>query len=289
MGDARGQPGDGGGERARGRLEQLAHVVTLPLIVLVGWIDWVTGREIAVSIFYLAPVLLVALYGSATSVLLASLLAAGAWTWADHAAGSAYSHELIGYWNGAVRLGFFLVVGFTVARLRVLQARERLLARTDPLTGLLNRRAFLEALEHELARARRSKRPFSLALLDLDGFKSINDRLGHAVGDAVLTTVATSLRQNLRDIDTLARLGGDEFAALLVWADAPGAAATLRRATDALHDELEARGWEVSASIGATTCTDAGDANAEALLHRVDELMYRAKSGGGGRVEYGSF
>src|SRR5437773_2624774 len=127
-----------------------------------------------------------------------------------------------------------LLVSQAVARLRLAHARERELARRDALTGAPNARAFYELAGAEIARARRYIHPFSVAYLDLDDFKLVNDRLGHLAGDAVLRSVARALGGVLRASDVVARLGGDEFAVLLPEAGA----APARLATDKLRQAL---------------------------------------------------
>jgi diguanylate cyclase (GGDEF)-like protein len=102
-----------------------------------------------------------------------------------------------------------------ISQLRSLYAQERNLSRTDTLTGIPNRRAFLESLEIEKNRARRYDHPLTLDYVDLDHFKQLNDTLGHNTGDELLRVVANAMKLDVRQVDVLARLGGDEFAVLL--------------------------------------------------------------------------
>ena len=152
----------------------------------------------------------------------------------------------------------------------------------DSLTGLPNRSLFLDRMRHALARAGRDSEPVAVLFLDLDGFKTVNDSLGHRTGDRLLMMVAERLAERLRPGDTIARLGGDEFAVLLEELREPGDAA---RAAQRLLHALEApfglreREFYVSASIGIA----AGHGDAETLLRDADLAMYRAKSRGKGR------
>src|SRR5260370_39212914 len=118
-------------------------------------------------------------------------------------------------WSGVVRLGTLVLVTSLVSRLRVGIVRERLLARTDALTGAANGRTFYETAAVEADRARRSGRPLTLAYLDLDNFKQLNDRLGHAAGDAGLQAMVELIHVHIRPAGLLARLGGGEFALLV--------------------------------------------------------------------------
>jgi diguanylate cyclase (GGDEF)-like protein/putative nucleotidyltransferase with HDIG domain len=172
---------------------------------------------------------------------------------------------------------FAEIIGLAVANT---EAQERLVeqASTDPLTGLLNHRAFHERLRDELSRARRHDRPLALALLDIDHFKSINDSLGHERGDAVLAAVAAHLADSARAEDVLARLGGDEFAVLMPETtehDALAAVERTRRAIAAI--ELEG-GLTVSASAGVCGVEHALDA--DALVRLADGALYWSKAHG---------
>jgi diguanylate cyclase (GGDEF)-like protein len=152
----------------------------------------------------------------------------------------------------------------------------------DSLTGLPNRSLFLDRMRHALARAVRDAEPVGVLFCDLDGFKTVNDSLGHRTGDRLLVMVAERLAERLRPGDTIARLGGDEFAVLLEELREPGdAARAAQRLLDALEAPFELRDREfyVSASIGIA----AGKDDAETLLRDADLAMYRAKSRGKGR------
>jgi diguanylate cyclase (GGDEF)-like protein len=151
-------------------------------------------------------------------------------------------------------------------------------AATDALTGLLNRRAFDAQLEEELGRAQRYGHPLSLLVMDLRGFKGINDRLGHAKGDEALVRVAEALGRSKRDGDLLFRWGGDEFAALLSHTDLAGATAAAQRYAAAIEN-ICIEGLALGVNIGAAAYpTDAEDH--DALLRRADQRMYQAKSCG---------
>ena len=153
----------------------------------------------------------------------------------------------------------------------------------DPLTGLPNRRRFIERLEGVLTLPER--RPLSVLFLDLDDFKTVNDSLGHAAGDALLVSVATRLQRNLREEDLAARLGGDEFGIILDGKEAPAAARVAERLLAALDEPVEVDGRQVTAraSIGIVDGSAAGATTAQ-LLANADIAMYEAKDDGKGRA-----
>lgn len=151
-------------------------------------------------------------------------------------------------------------------------------ARTDPLTGLLNRRALDERLEAELARQDRSGGPLSLLLVDIDHFKRVNDEHGHAHGDDVLQGVADAMRRIARTADVLGRIGGDEFALLLGDTDEGGAWTAANRLLEGIRE------IGVTASVGAATAESSGHWDVSSLLRAADEALYEAKHAGRDRA-----
>ena len=186
----------------------------------------------------------------------------------------------------ATLLGTFLVAWALVGLLKVrgdrLVARLADAARTDALTGLLNRRGFQEVFELELERARRSDRPVAIALVDLDHFKRVNDRLGHAAGDSALERTAGVLREAIRRIDTPARVGGEEFAVLLPEIDSPGAYAVAERLRSAVERAFGNAAVPLTASVGIVTFPEHGRSGQE-LLQAGDRALYAAKELGRNR------
>ncbi len=160
-----------------------------------------------------------------------------------------------------------------------LQEEVRRAALYDTVTGLANRRLFLDRLTEAIARRDRSGTPFAVLFLDLDGFKLVNDSLGHQTGDRVLAAVGDRIRRELRSVDTGARFGGDEFALLLHDTGPEGALLAARRLQDVLAEGVTVDGADLAAraSIGIVTST-ADDSSAEDLLRDADIAMYRAKN-----------
>ncbi len=180
-----------------------------------------------------------------------------------------------------------------VTERKLLEGELELRSRTDPLTGMLNRRSFDESLEAQLAHARRYKRGGALLIVDLDRFKQVNDEFGHVVGDEALRTVSRVLAENLRETDTVgrdegglvARLGGDEFALLLPETDAAGAEVVGERLVEALAAErlrIDDREVRLGISVGAATFDWRDGQSAEELMAAADRAMYVVKAAGGG-------
>jgi diguanylate cyclase (GGDEF)-like protein len=180
-----------------------------------------------------------------------------------------------------VRLGFFLITALLLSALRERLVIESRMARTDGLTGLLNLRAFEAQLAHDLALNARTGSTLTVVYIDIDDFKSVNDRHGHQEGDRQLRHVAERIQRTIRRSDTAGRLGGDEFALILPGTDRPGAATILDKLSQALRNP-GGDAASVSCSIGALTI-GAGEPSADAVVGRADALMYEAKQAGKNR------
>jgi two-component system cell cycle response regulator len=155
------------------------------------------------------------------------------------------------------------------------------LALTDPLTGLANRRLLVDRLSMGLLQARRERAGMALLYLDLDGFKSVNNTMGHAAGDALLKMVAGRLQSAVREQDTVARLGGDEFVIVLGRAGADEAAQVAAKVIESVSQPYAIEGppARVTVSVGISLYPVHGD-DPEALLKRADLALYEAKRSG---------
>ena len=193
---------------------------------------------------------------------------------ADIGAGHHATRPGLMAWNGLLHLGFMLVVAYLLDTLRAHVEVEQELARSDSLTGIFNRRAFLEQLQFRLDLAARDGKPITLAYIDLDEFKRINDR-----GDRVLRLVATTVAASIRRTDIVARLGGDEFALLITGADPTGAESLVEKVLMALRRVFDGEGDAVTCSIGCVTFPVA-PRDADSAIRAADALMYRVKNHG---------
>jgi diguanylate cyclase (GGDEF)-like protein len=189
-------------------------------------------------------------------------------------------------WNAQHRnLGRVWFFRDITERKRTERALE-VLARQDVLTGVPNRRAFLELADAEFARARRYARPMSLVAIDIDHFKHVNDRFGHAAGDAVLKDLCACATATLRQQDIFARLGGEEFAILVPETDGTGAQVVAERLRHAVSQRAVGHdGHEMRYTFSAGVATmDSADATIEATLRRADAALYDAKRSGRDRT-----
>ena len=268
-------PAVAGGKEPR-PLRMVAGAIAMVLVI--GTIDYITGSQVSIAPLYLVPIAVATWFVSLHAGLLLCGLSAvvrlqDLWLTMHH-----FSHPLIPYWNGVVEMGFFVVVAYILSRLRATTEHWATLARTDPLTGVLNRRAFNEIATREVARAERYRRSLSLAYLDIDDFKKVNDEGGHEDGDRLLVEVAETLARNLRAFDVVARYGGDEFVLLLPEAGDKAAEMVLDKLMGALRGAVQGR-WPASCSIGAVTI-DGPRTSLDRLIQQADKLAYAAKQDG---------
>ena len=259
------------------------------LAILISLLDLVTGKDLSVSFFYMIPILLTTWRGGLFPGLLLNvvcgamrLLLVVHWQRPD----PFQKPEL--FWNLLVEGIVFITLTLFASALRRLTGELHLLARTDALTGVANRRAFYERADLELSRSRRFLETVTVAYVDVDDFKRINDELGHEAGDDLLRSVAATFLRRVRTTDLVARLGGDEFALLLPTTGSEAALALLSELFQTLRAEMEKQAWPVTFSIGAVTFIRS-PASVDDLIRLVDELMYKVKREGKAGVRHEVF
>ena len=257
--------------------------LSLALMALVGAIDYYTGHDLALSLFYLLPVSVAAARVNPAAGVAVAILSAVIWTTTNKLAGKPYSYAFIFYWNMTIRAVLFTVCSLLMSQFRKAFEIEKEFARNDTLTNVPNRKAFYERMNQEIHRMRRYKRPLTIAYVDCDRFKQINDEFGHQVGDTALRLIASSLKQSIRAIDMVARIGGDEFIILLPETDNTQAQVVLSRVRDKACEIMQGKNWPVNLSIGAATFAGPLDSIDE-MIKRADSLMYVSKKGRKGSI-----
>jgi len=259
--------------------------IAVGIVFILGIIDYVTGFELSFSFFYLIPVTMVAWAVGRNTGLAFSVLSASTWLISNILSGQNFSNGFIGVWNTMLRFGFYSVVTILISELRHALEEERLLANTDPLTGALNRRSFNEVAEKRMIISEVNRHPYTMAYIDIDNFKAVNDMLGHAVGDLVLKIVVDTIQKQIRNTDFLARLGGDEFAILLTDIDQKNAQSIVQRLQSALLEKMKVNEWDVTFSIGVMTVLSMPE-SVDKLVSMTDALMYDVKGRGKNAIQY---
>ena len=260
-------------------------VASLGLVALISWLDILSGAEFSLSLFYLLPVGLSTWYAGRRWGGLIGVLSSLGWLFIDLAGQIHYTHPIFLVWNTAIRLGFFLGVVLLLAELHGSLLRERSASRTDFLTGAANPRYFYDLLEWEISRSVRYGHPFSLAYMDLDNFKQVNDQFGHLIGDETLCKVVELIRETVRSSDIIGRLGGDEFALLLPETDLEAARVIVEKVYQHLLAGMQANHWPVTFSVGVLGC-QGESCNVENVLRAADLLMYTVKNNTKNAVKY---
>lgn len=251
-------------------------VIALMVIALLGWLDYKTGTELTFSYFYLLPIGLTAIY---TNLAVSEVIAAISiivWMVTNKLAGEAYSDKSVEYWNAIIRVVVLSLYALLLYELKKAIAREREMARTDFLTNVNNRRELYRVAELEILRARRYDHPFAVAYIDLDFFKQVNDKQGHAAGDNVLREIAGIMKNSVRKTDTLARMGGDEFVILLPEIDAVGAKRVLEKTKNNVTSNASGHEIRMTFSAGLVHFRKAPQ-SVDGLIEKADQLMYQAK------------
>lgn len=270
------------------RSKGVIFLISLAITGLLSIGDYLTGPEISFSIFYVLPIAVAAWYGSRTVGILIAVVVAATLTIVEMMSGVVYSHPLIVYWNSIASFGIVLILAYLFSDIREHLQKEREIADTDSLTGSLNRRRFYRHVENEIQRASRYGHPFTIAYIDLDNFKTVNDNQGHPAGDELLRAVGRAMGAHARETDIVARLGGDEFAILFLETGSQEAAKALGKIHAGLMAAMRGSAWPVTFSIGLVTYETA-PFDVRQVLKQADETMYAAKRSGKDRVVHIAF
>lgn len=267
-----------------GRLIRSGLLISCALItLLLGYLHTLTGYAYEFHIFFILPILLVSWFNGQRFGYVLAVLAAIEWLIADLALAGDQAKPLPLAFNTAMRLTIFLYGAWLIGELRRILLRESRMAREDALTQLPNRREFHERGAHAFAQAQRQAAPLTAVFIDLDRFKQVNDTLGHGVGDALLVSVAQTIRQHVRASDIPGRLGGDEFALILPNMNALAAASYVDNLRTRLLAAMRENHWPVSFSIGVASYKIAPH-DFDCLIKQADNLMYEVKNCGRDRI-----
>jgi diguanylate cyclase (GGDEF)-like protein len=254
----------------------VAGVTAVAVVIL---LDVRMGAGWSLGLFYSLPIAFIAWRLGRVAGLVAAIAAALGWhLFVELPAGADPALSLTGTLARAVS---YMLVALLVAEMRLLFEHERGLARHDGLTGALVGRSFRDVLEREVAEARGTGRSLVLAYVDLDDFKQVNDRAGHAAGDEILCAFASAARAAMGPLDHLARIGGDEFVVLLAGHDGRERRAIGRFHT-AVNEALAAGTHSLTCTLGAIIVPPGQRIEPGELVRRADGAMFEAKRAGKG-------
>ena len=259
----------------------------LLLSILIGYFDWKSGSDFSFSLFYIIPPSIAAWFLARNYTIFVSVFNIIIWQWVDIVSNRIPQSLPENIWNLASRLVILVLVGLLLHSLRNALEREKVLSSKDDLTNVLNARSFGNRLDDELARAIRYSRPLTLAFLDVDDFKLVNDTYGHKVGDQVLQEMADVMSQSIRKNDAIGRLGGDEFSIILIETGLAEARSIITSLQKTINDVIKANNWPISISIGVISCVMMY-CDSDRLIHFADQIMYSVKEDSKGSVKYAS-
>jgi diguanylate cyclase (GGDEF)-like protein len=261
-------------------------VIGVGLVAVLGYIDYVTGYEILISLFYLIPIFIASWSVSLWGGISVAVLSAATTQIINALAGEHFSQPIIFYWNSIARLAIFVTVSVLSTQLYRLLEEEKTISHTDFLTETANSRAFYEKVIVNLNNARRGRVPITILYLDVDNFKSINDKYGHNTGDKLLRKVGAAMLQNVRITDTVARMGGDEFAILFPNTSYAAAQKVAVKIGKVLNEEMEKNRWNVTYSIGVFSYENSFPKTVDEMIRNVDRVMYAVKENGKDAVRH---
>lgn len=258
-------------------------VVGVLCALSVGVIDLMTPPAYTFGLLYVLTISFTSWFAGKHAGLIIAICCTMLWA-VDRFNGDLYAST----WNILSALGIYCFISMLVIRMRKLWEIERTLSRKDPLTGVMNIRAFTEFAEYEILRLQRQCCPFSVAYLDLDNFKHVNDQYGHKKGDELLISVVNCLEEHLRKTDVIARMGGDEFTILLPATDQEAVKVVIQKVREDLSRLSNINKWPTTFSMGVLTCSH-GDCSLDEIISRADKLMYEVKNAGKNDVRYAEY
>lgn len=264
----------------------LAIALSALTLAVAGAADALLPSAVWLPLLYALPVLLLSWYFGVWAAVAAVAAANALWLALAIVDGTVAPAALAVDLAGQIVL--LAVCAALVLRLRLLIRQSHEAARRDTLTGLPNSRSFYETAEIEVMRARRYGHPISLAFIDLDDFKQVNDRFGHPIGDMLLAEFAKLAFATLRRTDTLARIGGDEFVVLMPETDQAAAKAPIEKLRANMEAVMRHHDWPVTLSVGVFTFLTIPD-SLQVMITFADSLMYSVKLNGKNRVAYEVF
>jgi diguanylate cyclase (GGDEF)-like protein len=260
-------------------------VMTIALLAVAGFglLDYLSGAGVGFGVFYALIVMGATFHAGWVAGGITAILSSGAGLSARLFYASGDVTVAAALWNLGNELAVFASLVVVLHHGRQLLDKLASQSRMDLLTGALNTRGVLESFERERARAIRHASPLTLAFIDLDGMKRVNDELGHGEGDEMLRTLASSVLSSIRESDVFGRVGGDEFALILPDTDEQDAVKAIQRLRSVVNRRTHDRGPYISVSVGVVTFRRDPPTAVDAL-RAADALMYVAKRAGGNRV-----
>ena len=253
-------------------------------LLLVIAIDYATGFKLRLTELYLVALLVLTWVIGRLFGVLMSIVACTLWAYMEAVSGRYIDNPSVLYWDwGTVLCGFVIMV-VALTELRKALEYAHFQSRKDTLTGLVNKGGFYQVVGSEIEVCRRYKRTLSIAYIDCDNFKTVNDKFGHHVGDELLRVISKTMLRKLRSSDLAGRLGGDEFAVMLPETNAEACRMVIEMLQQRLVHAMKEHHWPVTFSIGIATFLRM-PASIEDMIRQADKLMYAVKNTSKGAIK----
>ena len=256
----------------------------LVLLLLVAAVDYATGFQLRMTELYLVPLLIMTWVLGRLFGVLMSIMACTSWAYIDAVSGRYIENPSLLYWDWGTGLLGFIIMVVAITELRNSLDDAHFQSRKDTLTGLVNKGGFYQVVSAEIEVCRRYKRTLSIAYIDCDNFKTVNDKFGHHVGDELLRVISKTMLRKLRSSDLPGRLGGDEFAVMLPETNAEACRMVIEMLQQRLLHEMKEHNWPVTFSIGIATFLRM-PASIEDMIRQADKLMYAVKNTSKGAIK----
>lgn len=266
---------------SKSRIFNFCTGLACSLVVIL--LDVIDNQKYQFAFFYMFPIGFTTWLAGRYFGGLLAFICSFAWTIDNH---THLSLALI--WNTFSTIVVFLTICILVSKVKDMWENEHQQSRNDFLTGVFNARAFQEILTREINRLDHNGIPFSLAYIDIDNFKEVNDQFGHTQGDQLLKLITRSIIDSLRKSDVTARMGGDEFVVLLPGTNHMNVQDVLNNMLIKLQKALRGDHWQVTCSIGVVTCL-AKPLNFDELISMADNLMYKVKQNGKNNIRFAQY
>ena len=258
-------------------MKKFILLLALIAVIVISIADYFTGYELSFSTFYLIPILMIVWFKGAWKAIIIAITGSVVWFYVDIASGHHYSHPLILLWNVVLKIILFTIIAILFGKAKKEIELEKKLSRLDILTGLDNKMSFMEKARNEKNRSLRFKRPFTIAYIDIDNFKQLNDTFGHSKGDILLQDLGSAIWENMRVYDIAARLGGDEFIIFLPETNKEQAQEAVNRIKTCVEKILCRHLSCLTLSMGVVTVTNPAYP-VEEIIKIADDLMYLVKN-----------
>ncbi|CAK0755371.1 membrane hypothetical protein [Gammaproteobacteria bacterium] len=261
------------------------------LVYIIWAIDFISSSYLSLSLLYIIPIYIVTLYNSYLSGIIFSILCSTSWLYNYiHDINVKHEHTYIYYaTNFIAKSSVFIIIIVLINNQRKLTEKLVELTRIDTLTGAITLGYFNDLLGNEIKRSKRYGSVFSIAYIDIDNFKLVNDKFGHSFGDTVLSTFVNVIKGTIRETDVIARVGGDEFIILLPETDEDKSYAILTEILDCFTEEMDKISCHFATlSIGVLTCRESLSSPIE-LKNIADSIMYSVKRKGKNAIELSTY